>query len=90
MMEQGKLKDILDAKLRIAEDDERVSIAIKVALWCIQDNMHLRPSMTKVVKMLEQVSPVPPPPSSQRMNSLGPLDLNSCADLSAMMLSGPR
>lgn len=90
MMEQGKLKDILDVKLRIAEDDERVSIAIKVALWCIQHDMHLRPSMTKVVKMLEQVSPVPPPPSSQRMNPLRPLDINSCADLSAVRLSGPR
>ncbi|KAL1821387.1 hypothetical protein ACET3Z_016256 [Daucus carota] len=107
MMEQGKLKDILDVKLQIAEDDERVSIAIKVALWCIQYEMHLRPSMTKVVQMLEQVSPVPPPPSSsQQMNShfylssfkstsehstsLEPLDLNSCADFSAVRLSGPR
>ncbi|KAK1370111.1 Receptor-like serine/threonine-protein kinase [Heracleum sosnowskyi] len=90
MMEQGKLKDILDVKLRLAEDDERVPIAIKVALWCIQDDMHLRPPMKKVVKMLEQVSPVPPPPSSQRMNPLRPVDINSCADLSAVRLSGPR
>lgn len=107
MMEQGKIKDLLDVKLKIAEDDERVSIAIKVALWCIQYDMHLRPSMTKVVQMLEQVSPVPSPPSSsQQMNShfylnsfkstsehstsLGPLDLNSCADFSAVRLSGPR
>ncbi|WOG90923.1 hypothetical protein DCAR_0310170 [Daucus carota subsp. sativus] len=90
MMEQGKVRDIVDAKLRITLDDERVSIAIKVALWCIQHNMHLRPSMTKVVKMLEQVSFVPPPPSSQQMNSSEPLDLNSCADLSAVRLSGPR
>ncbi|KAK1370118.1 Receptor-like serine/threonine-protein kinase [Heracleum sosnowskyi] len=90
MMEQGKLKDILDVKLRLAEDDERVAIAIKIALWCIQDDMHLRPSMTKVVKMLEQVSPVPPPPSSQRMNPVRPFDINSNADLSAIRLSGPR
>ncbi|KAL1805462.1 hypothetical protein ACET3Z_028530 [Daucus carota] len=106
-MEQGKLKDILDVKLQLAEDDERVSIAIKVALWCIQYDMHLRPSRTKVVQMLEQVSPVPPPPSSsQQMNShfylssfkstsehstsLDPLDFNSCADFSAVKLSGPR
>ncbi|KAL1805459.1 hypothetical protein ACET3Z_028527 [Daucus carota] len=106
MMEQGKLKDILDVKLQIAEDDERVSIAIKVGLRCLQYDMHLRPSMTKVVQMLEQVSPVPPPPSSQQMNShiylssfkstsehstsLEPLNLNSCADFSAVRLSGPR
>ncbi|KAL8110030.1 hypothetical protein AgCh_025952 [Apium graveolens] len=93
----------LDVKLKIAEDDERVSIAIKVALWCVQYDMHLRPSMTKVVQMLEQVSPVPlPPSSSQQMNShfylssfkstsenstsLGPLDLNSCAEFSAVGL----
>ncbi|CAI9759575.1 unnamed protein product [Fraxinus pennsylvanica] len=69
MMEEGKLKAIIDAKLKIDEEDERVGIAIKVALWCIQDDMYLRPSMTKVVQMLERVSPVPPPPTASQLGS---------------------
>ncbi|KAG9135244.1 hypothetical protein Leryth_013517 [Lithospermum erythrorhizon] len=66
MMEEGKLKEIIDATMKVDQEDERVSIAIKVALWCIQDDMHLRPPMTKVVQMLEGLSPVPPPPTSQQ------------------------
>lgn len=106
MMEEGKLSDILDSNLKANEEDERVSIAIKVALWCIQDDMCLRPPMTKVVQMLEGLCPVPPPPTSSQMGSRlssnffksiseegtssGPSDCNSDAYLSAVRLSGPR
>jgi serine/threonine protein kinase len=106
MMEEGKLREILDSKLRFDKDDERVSTSIKVALWCIQEDMHLRPSMTKVVQMLEGLSPVPLPPTSSPLGprlyssffksisgegtSSGPSDSNSDAYLSAVQLSGPR
>ncbi|CAM8952775.1 unnamed protein product [Rhodiola kirilowii] len=69
MMEEGKILDILDTKLKKDEHDERVLIALKVALWCIQDDMHVRPSMTKVVQMLEGVSIVPTPPTASQMGS---------------------
>ncbi|XP_019173966.1 PREDICTED: G-type lectin S-receptor-like serine/threonine-protein kinase SD2-5 [Ipomoea nil] len=69
MNEEGKLKDIVDMKLKIDEGDERPVTAIRVALWCIQDDMHLRPPMTKVVQMLEGLCPVPPPPSSSPLGS---------------------
>ncbi|PON90100.1 S-receptor-like serine/threonine-protein kinase [Trema orientale] len=66
MFEEEKVKEIIDSELEIDEhDDERVVNAIKVALWCIQDDMHLRPAMTKVVQMLEGLCDVPPPPSSK-------------------------
>ncbi|KAI5586610.1 hypothetical protein BDE02_06G223900 [Populus trichocarpa] len=106
MMEEGKLKEILDSKLRLDNDDDRVSTSIKVALWCIQEDMNLRPSMTKVVQMLEGLSPVPLPPTSSPLGSRlyssffkstseegtssGPSDCNSDAYLSAVRLSGPR
>ncbi|PIN23973.1 Serine/threonine protein kinase [Handroanthus impetiginosus] len=106
MLEEGKLRDIIDAKMKIDEEDERVFIAIKVALWCIQDDMYLRPPMTKVVQMLEGISPVPPPPTASQLGSRlyssffkpiseegtssGPSDSNSDAYLSAVRLSGPR
>ncbi|KAM0968836.1 hypothetical protein EV2_017656 [Malus domestica] len=61
---EGKLKDILDTKLGINKGDERVETAIMVALWCIQEDTSLRPSMTKVVQMLEGLFLVPRPPTS--------------------------
>lgn len=107
MLEEGKLRDILDSKLTIdIENDERVFTAIKVALWCIQEDMHLRPSMTKVVQMLEGLCAVPKPltssplgarlytglfkSTSEEGTSSGPSDCNSDAILSAVRLSGPR
>ncbi|XP_042492795.1 G-type lectin S-receptor-like serine/threonine-protein kinase SD2-5 isoform X2 [Macadamia integrifolia] len=106
MMEEGRTREILDSKLNIHKDDERVITAIKVALWCIREDMYLRPSMTKVVQMLEGLSTVPQPPTSSQMgsrlysnlyksiseegSSSGPSDCNSDAHLSAVRLSGPR
>ncbi|KAJ7958776.1 Receptor protein kinase [Quillaja saponaria] len=106
LVEEGKMRDILDSELKIDEDDERISNAINVALWCIQEDMYLRPPMTKVVQMLEGLSPVPQPPTSSPLGhrlyssffksisddgtSSGPSDCNSDAYLSAVRLSGPR
>lgn len=64
MLDEGRLKEILDPRLQVSEDDERVVNAIKVALWCVQDDMRLRPRMTKVVQMLESLCDIPHPPSS--------------------------
>lgn len=64
MMEQGKLEEILDSTLKYKPNDESVQTAIKVALWCIQEEVSMRPSMIKVVQMLEGISPAPHPPMS--------------------------
>ncbi|MBA0694139.1 hypothetical protein Goari_004461 [Gossypium aridum] len=64
MLEAGKLIDILDPRLSIKGKEERIYTAIKVALWCKQEDMHLRPLMNKVVQMLEGLFPVPKPPMS--------------------------
>ncbi|CAK8535168.1 unnamed protein product [Lathyrus sativus] len=88
MMEQGKVKDIIDSEMKMDDDDEcddRVHCAISVALWCIQDDMSMRPSMTKVVQMLEGVCEVPKPPKSSNEG-----DTSSEAYLSGVSLSGPR
>ncbi|XP_027331527.1 G-type lectin S-receptor-like serine/threonine-protein kinase SD2-5 [Abrus precatorius] len=104
MMEEGKVKEILDSKIETCENEERVDTAVKIALWCIQEDMSLRPSMTKVVQMLEGLSSVPKPPTcsvfgsrfystlpmSEAGTSSGPSDCNSEAYLSAVQLSGPR
>lgn len=106
MMEEGNIQEILDQQMKINEKDQRVIVAIQVALWCIQDDMNLRPPMTKVVQMLEGLCPVPTPPMasqtgsrlysglfksvSEEGTSSGPSDCNSDAYLSAVRLSGPR
>ncbi|KAK8664160.1 hypothetical protein V6N13_083960 [Hibiscus sabdariffa] len=64
MLEEGNLKEMLDPKLDINENDETFVSAVKVALWCIQEEMRLRPPMTKVVQMLEGHCDVPQPPIS--------------------------
>lgn len=69
MMEEGKLRDIFDSELRIDENDDRLQCAIKVALWCIQEDMSMRPSMTRVVQMLEGLCTVPKPPTSSSLGS---------------------
>ncbi|KAJ0247388.1 G-type lectin S-receptor-like serine/threonine-protein kinase SD2-5 [Hirschfeldia incana] len=70
MMEEGTLLEIVDEKMKNVDvDDERVQRAMKTALWCIQEDMHLRPSMSKVVQMLEGVFPVVQPPSSSTLGS---------------------
>ncbi|XP_037459342.1 G-type lectin S-receptor-like serine/threonine-protein kinase SD2-5 [Triticum dicoccoides] len=105
-LEEGDLREILDSKLRYNDKDERLEIAIKVALWCIQEDFYQRPSMSKVVQMLECVCDVPQPPMSSQIGyrlyanalkssseegmSSGMSDYNSEALLSAVRLSGPR
>ncbi|KAL4296015.1 hypothetical protein GQ457_12G020190 [Hibiscus cannabinus] len=69
MLKEEKLREILDSRLSLEGEDESVYTAIKVALWCIQEDMHLRPSMTKVVQMLEGLSFVPKPPMSSPLGS---------------------
>lgn len=106
MMEEGKLKDIFDPDLDVDKNDERVIAAMRVALWCIQDEMHMRPPMSKVVQMLEGLCAVPEPPTSVQMTSRlyssffkssseegtssGLTNINSIALLSDVELSGPR
>ncbi|XP_031505345.1 G-type lectin S-receptor-like serine/threonine-protein kinase SD2-5 [Nymphaea colorata] len=105
-MEEGKLKDILDTRLHYDDEDDRVLTAVRVALWCIQEDMSLRPSMAKVIQMLEGLIEVPQPPiatafgfrlysnflkaTSGEASSSNPSDCNSEALLSAVRLSGPR
>ncbi|WJX35547.1 non-specific serine/threonine protein kinase [Trifolium repens] len=83
---------LLFVGVRYYRKKKRVQCAIRVALWCIQEDMSMRPSMTKVVQMLEGLCPVPIPKSSNEGgNSSGPSDCNRNGDyLSAVRLSGPR
>ncbi|KAJ7567446.1 hypothetical protein O6H91_02G147700 [Diphasiastrum complanatum] len=103
--EEGKCEMLIDPKLKNVTDEE-VTKVVQIALLCIQEEVHLRPSMGKVVQMLEGIIEVPYPPLSsqfavglharmldaisQREQSIASTDYNSQDLLSASQLSGPR
>ncbi|KAJ3695226.1 hypothetical protein LUZ60_000603 [Juncus effusus] len=62
----GKLMEVVDKTLIQLGDlkEDEVTIVVQVALWCIQENPELRPTMTKVVDMLEGRTAVQMPPES--------------------------
>ncbi|KAL5984702.1 hypothetical protein ACLOJK_041323 [Asimina triloba] len=51
-------------------DEEELARATKVAFWCIQDEIRMRPSMGEIVKMLEGSSEVKTPPMPQAVLEL--------------------
>ncbi|XP_028803720.1 G-type lectin S-receptor-like serine/threonine-protein kinase LECRK1 [Neltuma alba] len=57
---KGELK-----KLVVDEDVEWMTLErmVKVALWCVQEDLSLRPSMKNVILMLEGLKHIPIPPS---------------------------
>ena len=105
-MREGLLIENVDWEMEEEEgvdivNDARVGRAMKTAFWCIQEDMHLRPSMSKAVQMLEGVFPVLQPPSSSTLdpNRYTRLELRSISEESDgrtsssvfhSELSGPR
>ncbi|XP_044354108.1 G-type lectin S-receptor-like serine/threonine-protein kinase SD2-5 [Triticum aestivum] len=91
-MEEGDLRSIFDSKLNYDGDDDQRGRTTKVSLWCIQEDFCQRPSMSKVVQMLEGVCDVPQPPTSSRtVSTLHTAAYESSSVLpSAMQLSQAR
>lgn len=59
------LEELLDPRLQIGgdlEDLEGVRAVVQVALWCIQEEVDLRPNMATVLEMLAGTANVSPPP----------------------------
>ncbi|KAM3682115.1 hypothetical protein ACB098_12G047800 [Castanea mollissima] len=52
-MTNGTPIKVADRRLQGAAEEEELVRALKVAFWCIQDEVSTRPSMGEVVKMLE-------------------------------------
>ncbi|KAI5070827.1 hypothetical protein GOP47_0015170 [Adiantum capillus-veneris] len=64
-VERGAFMNLADERLNgEAVCIEELIRAAKVALWCIQEEISIRPSMAKVVQMLEGSLKIPDPPSS--------------------------
>ncbi|KAF8400691.1 hypothetical protein HHK36_013991 [Tetracentron sinense] len=64
---EGKIMEVVDERLLEdgGIDEKEVRALVNVALWCIQENARLRPSMTRVVEMLEGRVNVDEPPVTE-------------------------
>jgi hypothetical protein len=52
-MTNGSTIKVADRRLNGAVDEEELIRALKIAFWCIQDDVSMRPPMGEVVRMLE-------------------------------------
>lgn len=69
-MTNGTPIKVADRRLEGAVEEEELARALKVAFWCIQDEVFTRPSMGEVVKMLEEPVQVKMPPMPQTVLEL--------------------
>ncbi|KAK2983613.1 hypothetical protein RJ640_023147 [Escallonia rubra] len=69
-MTNGTPTKVADRRLEGAVEEEEVMRALKVAFWCIQDEVFMRPSMGEVVKMLEGSVDINLPPMPQAVSEL--------------------
>ncbi|KAJ8551251.1 hypothetical protein K7X08_000621 [Anisodus acutangulus] len=91
--ERGNTEAILDKKLSKQEMNmEQVIRAIQVSFWCIQEQPSQRPTMGKVVQMLEGVMEIdrPPAPRATEGSFAGTsLNASSTSALSTFAASAP-
>ncbi|CAL9159509.1 unnamed protein product [Musa hybrid cultivar] len=75
---QGRMMEVVDERLKSVEgppDEKEVRTLVHVALWCIQEKAETRPSMARVVDMLEgriAVDDDPPKPDMIISSLLSP------------------
>ncbi|KAL5100924.1 hypothetical protein RYX36_005251 [Vicia faba] len=63
-VKQGKIMEIVDDRLMEYDENEVIKL-VHIALWCVQEKPRLRPSMAKVVDMLQGSVMVDEPPASK-------------------------
>ncbi|XP_010671571.2 G-type lectin S-receptor-like serine/threonine-protein kinase At5g24080 [Beta vulgaris subsp. vulgaris] len=61
-MVNHKAIKVVDKRLGGAVDEEELTRILKIAFWCIQDDLSVRPSMGEVVKMFDGTMEVNMPP----------------------------
>ncbi|XP_058727646.1 probable receptor-like protein kinase At5g20050 [Vicia villosa] len=63
-VKQGKIMEIVDDRLMECDENEVIKL-VYIALWCVQEKPRFRPSMAKVVDMLEGSVMVDEPPATK-------------------------
>ncbi|KAF7820835.1 G-type lectin S-receptor-like serine/threonine-protein kinase [Senna tora] len=69
-MANGSPMKAVDRRLNGAVDEEELMRSLRVAFWCIQDEVSLRPTMGEVVRMLEGSININSPPMPQTVLEL--------------------
>ncbi|MFQ6625921.1 hypothetical protein Gotur_004610, partial [Gossypium turneri] len=59
---EGAVDALVDTDAEALSDKMKLERFVMVALWCIQEDISLRPTMKKVLLMLEGIIQVPAPP----------------------------
>lgn len=60
---EGMLEPLVDSDMEAMNDLKNLERFLMVAIWCIQEDPSLRPTMKKVMLMLEGIVQVSIPPS---------------------------
>ncbi|XP_052179531.1 G-type lectin S-receptor-like serine/threonine-protein kinase RLK1 [Diospyros lotus] len=68
-LEQGKLEALVENDREALNDWNKLMRFVMVAIWCIQEDPSSRPSMRKVIQMLEEVIEVNRPPCPATFSS---------------------
>ncbi|GKU94147.1 hypothetical protein SLEP1_g7676 [Rubroshorea leprosula] len=66
--EEGRLYLLVQEDEEAIQDINRVERFVMIAIWCIQDDPSLRPTMKRVSQMLEGAVEVPRPPTISPVN----------------------
>ena len=61
-LNERELDQLVEDDKEALDDMKRVEKYVMIALWCIQEDPSLRPTMKKVLQMLEGFVDVPTPP----------------------------
>lgn len=67
----GTLHTLVEDDMEALNDRMKLERFVMVALWCIQEDPSLRPTMRKVIQMLEGVTEVTVPPCPSPFTNLG-------------------
>ncbi|GFZ18212.1 receptor-like protein kinase 1 [Actinidia rufa] len=68
---EGTLDALVGYDVELVDDRKKLERFVTVALWCIQEDHSLRPTMRKVIQMLEGVTEVTVPPCPSPFSKAG-------------------
>ena len=60
--QEGQLLAFVNSDLQALDDYNKLTTFVMVGLWCVQENSSMRPTMRKVIQMLEGGIEVGEPP----------------------------
>ena len=61
---EGKLDLLVEKDQEALDNMDKLEKFVEIAIWCIQEDPFRRPTMKKVIQMLEEAIEVPPPPET--------------------------